>query len=423
MINNLKKIIKNKAFKNSIWLMILQFVNTIIPLFTIPYITRVLGAEQYGLFSIALNWILYFQVIVEFGFGLSGARKVAILKNQNDLNKLFNNILSSRILLCIITFILLNFISIISSLNRDTYICMLLLYLMVLGTTFQLTWLFQGKQDMKFITIINCISRIVSVLLIFMFIKNKSDVFLYCILYSITLFLSSIISIFVANKKYNLKFEFSKLDDIKNEIKDGTHLFYSSAMTKIFSGFGVTILGIFSSSYITGIYSAIYKVPYILTMIFSPISQAIYPYSSQKMTKSFSEGEKSIKKIAIPIFCVFAFIAIVIIVLRKFIIELLFGKEYMDYSIIIIPLIIQFLFAIVNNFLGIQTLVSSGHQKNYSKAFSIGCLFTIVLNILLGRYFKIYGVAYAAMIGEAILFASLLFQINKIRKENKYEKN
>ena len=210
MINKIKKIIKNKTFKNSIWLMILQFANTIIPLLTIPYITRVLGAEQYGLFSIALNWILYFQVIVEFGFGLSGARKVAILKNQNDLNKLFNNILSSRILLCIITFILLNFISIISSLNRDTYICMLLLYLMVLGTTFQLTWLFQGKQDMKFITIINCISRIVSVLLIFMFIKNKSDVFLYCILYSIKLFLSNIIRKFVENKKYNLKYEFFK---------------------------------------------------------------------------------------------------------------------------------------------------------------------------------------------------------------------
>ena len=72
-INN---VLKSKVFKNGFWLTILQLVNTVIPILTIPYITRILGAEEYGVFSIALNWVTYLQVFVEYGFGLSGARKV-----------------------------------------------------------------------------------------------------------------------------------------------------------------------------------------------------------------------------------------------------------------------------------------------------------------------------------------------------------
>ena len=209
MINKMRKILKSKVFKNGIWLTILQIVNTIVPIITIPYITRMLGASEYGVFSIALNWILYFQVFVEFGFGLSGARKCALLNNneQDGLNQLYNNILSSRMFLFVISFISLNIIAFTSGFDLKIYISMLILFIMIAGTTFQLTWLFQGKQDMKFITIVNVISRLISVILIFAFVKSENDLYLYCFFYSITLLLSSIISNVIAYRKYNLRFK------------------------------------------------------------------------------------------------------------------------------------------------------------------------------------------------------------------------
>ena len=80
MVEKIKKLLSSKVLKNGIWLTILQLVNTVIPVITIPYVTRILGTNEYGIFSIALNWILYLQVLVEYGFGLSGSRKVALLK-------------------------------------------------------------------------------------------------------------------------------------------------------------------------------------------------------------------------------------------------------------------------------------------------------------------------------------------------------
>ncbi len=421
MKNNFKKIINSKLFKNGMWLTILQLVNTVIPVVTIPYVTRILGSNEYGIFSIALNWILYLQVLVEYGFGLSGSRKVALLKENEhaQLNQLFNNIISARILLLIVSFIALNIICIISAFSLQMYISILILFIMIIGTTFQLTWLFQGKQDMKFITIINVTSRIVSVILIFLLVKKPNDIYLYCALYSITLFLSSVISMIVARKKYNLKFSFARFDAIIKEFKDGIYLFASSAMTKIFSGFGVTMLGIYTTASITGIFSAIYKIPYVLTMFFSPVSQAIYPFISKEFSKGDEEGKKCVRKIGIPIFIIFGIFSIFIIVFNKIIINLLFGMEYSNYSIIVVPLVIQFLLAIINNFIGIQTLVASGKQKNYSKAFAIGCIAIVASNVLLGKLYGIYGVSIAAPIGELVLTISLIFQLKMLERSEK----
>lgn len=427
MKEKVKKIINSKVFKNGFWLTILQCVNTVVPLITIPYITRILGSAGYGRFSKALNLILYFQVVVEFGFGLNGARKTAITKDHNKLQELFNNIISSRLILMFITFILMNIISICFSIQKTIYISMLLLFTMIIGTSMQLTWLFQGKQDMKFITIINAISRLISVILTFIFVKNANDIYIYCILYSLTILISSIISLIVAKIKYNLKFKFSKFNNIKMEINEGKYLFASAAMTKIFSGFGITMLGIFSTDVMVGIYSAIYKVPYVLTLFFSPISQAIYPFISQKFNISVKEGINEIKKICIPIFSFFFILSLIIILFRKVIVGILFGNEYLNYSIIVVPLIFQFLFGMINNFLGVQALVASNNQKLYTTAFSYGCLGIVFSNVILIKLFDIYGAAVASLLGEVILSIALLIKIKWIlrgdRNEGKNKKN
>ena len=410
-------ILNSKLVKNSAWLLILKFMSTVVPMLTIPYITRMLGAEEYGTFSIALNWVLYFQVIVEYGFGLTGARKVALNNTDNDVQNLFNNIISARILLFIFSLIIMNIICLAFRVDINIYICMNILFFMVFGTSIQLVWLFQGKQDMKFITITDSIARIVSVILIFIFIKKPSDVYIYCVFYSITTFLSSIISQIVVRKKYGLHFKFSNFKSIKAELIDGKELFASACATKIFSGVGVTILGFITTKSVVGIYSAISKIPLVLTYIFAPISQALYPYSSEQFAKHSTIALKKIKKISLPIIIFNLILSMIIIVFRNILILKIFGNEYAKYSILLIPLILQFVFAVINNFLGIQILVASGNQKAYSKVFIIDCLIMLLLNLIFGYFYNIYGVAMANPIGELILTCLLLLEVNKYKKK------
>ena len=88
---DIMNLLKKKAVKNGAWLYLLQFFNTVVPLLTLPYITRILGVKQYGIFSIAINIIGYYQVVVEYGFAMSATRKVVLSdKNADLLSKIFS---------------------------------------------------------------------------------------------------------------------------------------------------------------------------------------------------------------------------------------------------------------------------------------------------------------------------------------------
>ena len=100
------------------------------------------------------------------------------------------------------------------------------------------------------------------------------------------------------------------------------------------------------------------------------------------------------------------------------VVRIAFGNAYVGSSTLLIPFVIWVLFGIVNNFLGIQTLVASGHQKEYSNAFTISVAFMIILMLILGKYLGAYGIAYSSMISEMFLSLLLLFNIQKIVGEN-----
>ena len=412
-LNILRKLIKSKLFKNTTWLMALQIFNTIAPMITLPYITRVLGTQAYGQFSTALNWIGYFQVIVEFGFGLTGTRKVAMAKDKNAISKIYSNIILARIILAFATLILMLVIAIITKIPVSMLICLFLLYIMIIGAVFQQTWLFQGMQEMRQITIVNIISRSISVILTFFMVRTADDLYMYCVLYSINYLLTGLIGVAIVHKKYKIKFVFNGIRAVKDEIKDAWYLFTSSAMTKIFSGFGVTVLSIISTDSEVGIYSAILKIPTLCILCYSPISQSLYPYISKKIAENHSKEYKKVKIIALPIIALFTVGAIIIIIVRKSLISMLFGAEYATHSELIIPLSIWMVLSIINNLLGIQILVASGHSKEYSKAFQIGVAAMIILNIIFGKIWHTLGIAVAAMISEAVLTMALVYNIKK----------
>lgn len=203
----------------------------------------------------------------------------------------------------------------------------------------------------------------------------------------------------------------SKITDAFLELKDGWDLFISQAISKIFSGFGITILGFITTSNMIGVYSAISKIPFVLILFFSPISQALFPYISIQFNNSFNKAENIVKKFLKYTILGFCIIGLEIIFFREEIVSIVFGKNYQEYADLIIPLIIWTIISIVNNFLGPQYLVASGNSRLYSKAFSISIMITIFLNIILGYKYNIYGIAFASVLGEFLLMILLIFNI------------
>lgn len=412
---NVHNIFKSKLIKNGMWLYALQFFNMVVPLFTLPYISRILGSAQYGKFSFALNIVGYFQVIVEYGFGLSGSRKVAIEDDMNKVERLFSRIIYCRIILCMGSFVLMFVTSCIIGASSSQKICMVILSLIALSMIFQQTWLFQGMECMQYITIVSMVSRILMLLGTFIFIHRQSDVYLYCAIYALSQIVNSTISMLLVHKKFNFKLKKTQFKEVVEELKDGWYTFTTSIMTQIFTGIGVTVLGVFGTSGQVGVYSAVQKVPMLLTAMYSPISQILYPYMSRMHKTSNAVAKTKITQTAVAILSLFGLAAIGIVFLRHFIVNVLFGSEYGPYSDLLIPLSIWMMLSILNNFLGIQSLVASGHLKEYSIAFNIGVIAIVISNLLFVKLWRLNGAAYASLVSEFILTVSLIIQVRKIK--------
>ena len=413
----IRRKLKSKVIKNGIWLYVLQIFNTVIPLITLPYITRILGAQEYGTFSISYNLIGYLMVVVEYGFGMSGARKASLANSITELHTTFTAIVISRLMLCIVCglgTLIYGFLILQSDKQRT---CLFLLFLIPLGIILQQNWLFQGLQKMQYITITSVIARIISIICIFCFVKTPDDLVLYCTFYALTTILIGIIGTCFALKKIHIRFVKITLEDVIGELKSGWYVFTTSLSSKIFNTFGITVLGILSTEYYVGIYSAIQKIPQMVLLIWSPVAQVLYPVTSQRMTASYTEGRRYVIRIEKYILPCFILLVAAIAVCSKIIVKIAFGEEYANYHYLIYPLLAWVIFGILNNFLGIQTLLAGGYSKEYSKCFLIGVTITVISNIVLVYLFGVFGASISPAISEFVFGILLYFEVKKLGKK------
>lgn len=412
----INKALHSKLAQNGMWLIVLQGFNTIIPILTLPYITRILSKSAYGDFALALNWVGYFQVIVEYGFGLTGARNIAMQQTSDEVNEIHSSIIFARIFLIIICYTILGIVFILAPMSETQLNCTMILSVMIIAIAFQQNWFFQGIQEMRNIAIINVISRTISVALIFLCVKKPEHLYLYCVLYISNFVVSSCFGCIIVRFKYKVRLKWYGLKRIFQELKEGWYLFISSAMTKIFGTVGVTILGFIAVNEEVGAYAAINKIPYVLILIFSAIAQAIYPSMCQTFVGEKDVGIERVKRIAKPIVLVFTFGSLLLMIFNRLVVHIAFGVQYENDSLLLIPFCIWVIASIINNFLGIQTLVASGHNKEYGRAFIISVIIMLILMFVLGYLFKAMGIAIAQAISEITLSFILLFYIRKVFK-------
>lgn len=416
--NIVKRFANSKVAENGMWMYGLQIFNTVIPLLTLPFITRILGSEGFGIFSISLNIFGYLQTIIEYGFGMSATREIALLASDEGSNykqnKLFTSVIFSRGILTATCIFFSAFYVALHEFNSLQSLSLIVLDLGLLGSCVQMNWLYQGLQEMKYLSLVNMVSRVISVVLIFTLIRSASDVLLYCLLYTVSPFLSGFMGLFIAIRKFHVHFVKIALNDIFRQLHTGWYVFTTQLSSKIFGAIGITFLGIFASKQSVGTFSAIQKIPTVLMLSWAPIAQIIYPITSQKMNESFQKGENFVYRVRRYVLLLFTVGTIFLVLLSHVLINIAFGPEYAKYSIWLTPLLLWVLVSINNNFLGIQILLGSGHDAEYSKCFQIGVVVTVILNLSLTYFFQGFGAAIAPLLSEIVLMILLHREIRKL---------
>lgn len=214
---------RKTLISNFLSLSSLQALNMILPFITLPYLVRILGIENFGLINFVLSIIMYFNILISFGFELSATREISINKNNLEkVSEIFSSIMIIKFLLFSFSFLILTILVLsIEKFNNDI-ILFYITFSIVFGNMIFPSWLFQGMEKMKYITYINVVSKSIFTILIFVMVKDENDFIYVPLLNGLGAIIGGVYSLYLAFKFFNIKFKIPSKSIILGYFKDSS---------------------------------------------------------------------------------------------------------------------------------------------------------------------------------------------------------
>lgn len=392
--------------------MLTQAAMYIAPLLVLSYLLKTLGVKEFGYYALILAVVAYLQIITDYGFSFSSSRAISQNRENKELvSEIYWSTMIIKTIISVLLFLLLYVVLLYLPIEKNLSIGLVYGYLLVLGNTFQPQWFFQGIEKLKIVALLNILSRALACVLVFVFVKNESDMVIAILVQSIPIIIAAIVLnlLIVFHIKINIAIPNKKL--VIQILKDGKDFFLASLYAVALNNSGVFILGFMTNPTIVGTYAAAEKIIKALLSLFTPLTQAIYPFNCRKFSNSISDGLGSVKKTGIPVVILALLASIFMMIMAPFITNYL--KFPSETIFICRVLSVWLLFGVVNNVFGIQILSASGKGKSYSRLVLVSACCTILLMFLLTYLYQATGVAFAVLTGELLLSILLLIYINK----------
>ncbi|ADV46660.1 oligosaccharide flippase family protein [Nitratifractor salsuginis] len=414
MFSRIKNIVntedKKRLLSNFLSLSLLQAFTYILPLLTLPYLVRVLGADKFGLVMFAQSFIMFFSILVDYGFNLSATREIAIHRdNKEKITEIFSSVMQIKFILIVVSFIILSIIVFTFEKFSNDWKLYYLTFLFVIGQAFFPIWYFQGMERMKYITIVNVFSKLLFTIFIFVFIRNKNDYILVPVLNSLGFILGGIISLWMIYKYFNLTFKIQSFQTMMVYFKDSSQFFLSRVSLSIYTSANTFVLGLFTNTTLVGYYSIAEKLYQAMSGIYHPIINTIYPYLSKTKNIFFYN------KLFIIISIINTIGVIFIYLFSNDIIDIIFKIKSMEVNTVLLIFVTSSILHVPAILLGYPLLAAFGYPK-YANLTVIqsSIIHLIGLGILtILKMITIYNVAYMVLITETTVFLTRIYYAKK----------
>lgn len=403
---------KKSLTKNYIYNLIYQIMVLILPLITAPYISRVLGAENIGIYSYTLSISAYFILFGSLGIGLYGQREIAYKqKDKEKYSITFWEIFFLRILTMTIALILYYFIF---AKGEQYQIYYKVLILEIIGNCIDISWFFQGLEEFKKTVTRNMLVKLISVICIFLLVKTKNDLYIYFWIYVLSVLIGNI-SLWLYVPKYVSKIKLKNLHFLKH-LKPTIALFIPQIAIQVYTLLDKTMVGaIISDKSEVGYYDQGQKIIKILLAVITSLGTVMLP----RIANTYSRGEKEeitryMKKSFNMVFLLAFPMIFGIIAVSKAFVPIFFGQGY-EKVVILINVISPIILLIgLSNVTGTQYLLPTKRQKEFTTSVICGAVVNFILNSCLIWKYGAIGASIGTVIAELTV---TLVQIYFVRKD------
>lgn len=402
---------RNKLLKNYIYNLSYQLLLLIVPIVTIPYVSRTLKAENIGLYNFFYSVVSYFVLFGCLGLNLYGQREVAFYKDDKfKRSQIFWELFSIRVVTIIISTICYWFIIVQNSTGYSTQYAIFTIE--ILAASLDISWFFQGVEDFKQQTIRSLIVKIFGTIAIFIFVKDVGDLnkYIWCHV-GMTLF--SNILLWPQLRKY-VFFVKIRLFGVLKYFGPVMVMFIPQVAISVYAQLDKTMIRLFSDYLEVSYYSQAEKIVKIILTVVTSLGLVML----SRVATSFSKGNtdaiheyitksfKFISLIAYP--CTFGLMAVSYDIVPWF-----FGEGFEKVAPCMVFLGPIIIFIGMSNIIGTQYLLPTNRMKEYTLSVVGGLMINVTLNSILITKFGCVGAAVATVFAEAGVIIIQLFFVRK----------
>lgn len=409
----------SKLKKNTIYNSIKIAINLIFPLITFIYISRVLHAENVGKINFGNSVITYISLIATLGVQTYAIRECSRVKDDKEaLERIASEIFSINVLSTIVAYLILIILLLFANPLADYRLLICIQSTTVLCTTLGADWINTVFEDFRYITIRTLVIQLVSLIFMFILVKDESDYLVYA---TIAVFASS--GGYILNIIYRERFckiRFRIMMNVKQHMKPIAMLFSLILAQKIYVNSDLTIIGLFRGDKEVGLYTAATNIYFITNMVVSSVSTIVLPSLSRAFKMhDYKEINKNIR-FAVGFIIMMGVPAVIMLLIQaEHIIGAISGQEYVDAAGTLRVLVLALIASFVGGVIGNLTMIPAGRERVCLNSTVLSAISNVVLNILfVGRYGMIIA-GVTTFISELINVLYLMPKVDKnIRIDN-----
>lgn len=418
----MKKVVEKKdpLKLNIIYSTVYQVLVLIIPLITAPYVSRVLGATNLGIYSYTQAFANYFVLFAMLGVANYGNRSIAQVRDDSKrLSKTFWEIYSFQIFVTIIISILyLIYCFVAVSQNRIIY---LLQFLYVVSAGFDINWFFFGIEKFKLTVTRNTIIKIINAVLIFALVKERSDLAVYTLIMSLGT-LVSVVILFPFLMKY-VSFEKIEIKNVLKHIKPNLVLFIPVIAISLYNIMDKLMLGYLSTSDEVAFYSNAEKIAQLPNSIIMAVGNVLMP----RMSNLIATGDKEKSSKLFDKSMTFMIVSSVLLAfgmasVSKVFAPWFYGEEFARCGIFILWLCPTIVFKSIAGSIRTQLIIPMERDKVYILSVSVGAVVNLLANYFFIPLYQGLGAVLGTVLAEAAVCFIQIVMTADVVKYGKYVK-
>ena len=392
---------KEKSLRiNAILNVVKQCCTILFPLITFPYVSRVLGADNYGKANFSITFVNYFFLIAALGISTYAIREGSALRNnKKELQRFTDQIFTINLISTFFSYLFLTIVLLTFN-NLQPYKLLICIGASgIIFTTLGRDWINTIFEDFGYLTIRYVITQSLSVLFILILVRASDGAYYYTWIVTIAQIIANICNIFYIKKYVKLHITFHI--NWKKHLKPILILFANAIAISIYINIDITMLGLFKTDYDVGVYSVAVKIySMVKQLINALIIVAIPRFSYLAVNNQIEKYEELGSKILNSIISILVPAVIGLCLLSKEVLLIISGSEYISGYYAMLILSISLFFAIIASFFAQGVLIPFRKEALLVKATLISAVMNIVLNLIFIPLLSYNGAAFTTMIAE-----------------------